>query len=142
MNSDDVDSLLHAEGYGILSLARDNEPYSIPVSFGYDGESIYLGLLETDPNPTKMEFIEDGATARLLVTNINDRFDWQSIAITGPVRSIEEGTEQWDHLLDTLEDNGWFMRAFERSDSVESIQGWKLEIEELTGVEQKEEVYE
>lgn len=142
MSSDDIDALLTSEGYGILSLARDDEPYSIPVSFGYDGESIYLGLLETNPNPTKMEFIADGATARLLITDINDRFDWRSIAITGPVRSIDRGTEQWEHLLDTLDDNAWFMRAFERADSIESIQGWELEIRDLTGLERKEESYE
>lgn len=142
MSTDDIETLLASEGYGVLSLARDDEPYSIPVSFGYDGESIYLGLLELAPDPTKMEFIADGATARLLVTDINNRFDWQSIAITGPVRSIDNGTEQWEHLLDTLADNAWFMRSFERSDAIESIEGWELEMDEITGLEQTEESYE
>ncbi|MEF8784575.1 MAG: pyridoxamine 5'-phosphate oxidase family protein [Haloarculaceae archaeon] len=139
MSSDDTETLLASEGYGILSLARDDEPYSIPVSFGYDGESVYLGLLEFGSDPKKMEFIADGATARLLVTDISHRFDWRSIAITGTVRSIEKDTEQWEHLLDTLEDNAWFMPAFERSESIESIHGWELEIDELTGLEQTEE---
>lgn len=139
MSSDDIESLLVSEGYGILSLAQGDEPYSIPVSFGYDGESIYLGLLELGPEPTKMEFIADGGTARLLITDINHRFDWRSIAIAGPVRSVDKGTEQWEDLLDTLADNAWFMRAFERSDAVESIHGWVLEIDELTGFEQTEE---
>lgn len=89
-----------------------------------------------------MEFIADGATARLLVTDIGHRFDWRSVAITGPVRSVEESTEQWEHLLDTLADNAWFMRSFERSDAIESIQGWELEIDELTGLEQTEESHE
>lgn len=142
MSSDDIETLLVSEGYGILSLAQDGEPYSIPVSFGYDGESIYLGLLGFDPNPTKMEFLADGDTARLLVTDIGNRFEWQSVAITGPARSIEKGSEEWESLLDTLADNAWFMRAFERSDALESLQGWKLEIEELTGLEQTEERYD
>jgi nitroimidazol reductase NimA-like FMN-containing flavoprotein (pyridoxamine 5'-phosphate oxidase superfamily) len=142
MSSDDIETLLESEGYGILSLARDDEPYSIPISFGYDGESIYLGLLELDQDPTKIAFIGDGATARLLVTDISHRFDWRSIAVAGPLRSIDKGTEQWEDLLDTLEDNAWFMPAFERSGAIESIQGWELEIDELTGLEQKEESYE
>lgn len=142
MSSDDIDNLLVSEGYGILSLSRDDEPYSIPVSFGYDGESIYLGLLELGPDPTKMEFVAEGATARLLVTDISNRFDWRSIAITGPIQPVDEGTEERKHLLDTLADNAWFIPAFERSDAVESIQGWELEIDKLTGLEQTEESYE
>jgi nitroimidazol reductase NimA-like FMN-containing flavoprotein (pyridoxamine 5'-phosphate oxidase superfamily) len=142
MDSDEIDDLLTTQGYGIVSLCQGGEPYSIPLSFGYDGDHIYLGLLEASPNPAKMEFIEEGATARLLVTDIKGRFEWQSVAITGPVRSVDRDSEEWDQLMDTLEDNAWFARSFERSDAVESIQGWELQIETLTGIERKEEVYD
>jgi hypothetical protein len=142
MNSEDIDDLLDSQGYGILSLCRDGEPYSIPISFGYDGDHVYFGLLEEGPEPTKMAFIEDGATARLLATDIRGRFDWQSVAVTGPVRALDADGDEWDHFMDVMDDNAWFMRSFERSDAVESIQGWQLRVEELQGLEQKEEVYE
>lgn len=142
MNSADIDELLTSQGYGILSLCRDGDPYSIPISFGYDGDSVFFALLEDSPDPTKLEYIEDGATARLLVTNIGGRFDWQSVAVTGPVRELDGGSDEWDHLMDTLDDNAWFMRSFERSDSVESVRGWELQPAELRGLEQKEEVYD
>ena len=142
MNSRDIDDLLEAQGYGILSLCRDGDPYSLPISIGYDGEHVYFGLLEDSPNPTKNDYIHDGATARLLVTDIDSRFDWRSIAITGEVRELETGGDEWEHLLETLADNGWFMRGFERSDAVDSIAGWELRIDELQGLEQKEEVYD
>lgn len=142
MSSRDIDKLLKSRGYGIISLCRDGEPYSIPLSFGYDGERVYFGFIEDSPDPTKMAFIEDGATARLLVTDVRGRFDWRSIAITGTVRSVDEEGERWEHLLDVLDDNAWFMRSFEQSEAVESIQGWELEITDLQGLERKEEVYE
>jgi uncharacterized protein len=142
MSSEDIDKLLVSQGYGIVSLCREGEPYSIPISFGYDGEHIYFGFLEDSPNPTKMEYIDEGVTARLLVTDIRGRFDWQSIAITGSVRSLDSESEEWEHFIDTLDDNGWFMRAFEQSNAIESIQGWELQIDELQGIERKEEVYE
>lgn len=141
MASDEIDELLTAQGYGIVSLCQGGEPYSIPLSFGYDGDRIYFGLLEDSPEPTKMAYIEEGATARLLVTDINGRFDWQSVAVTGPVRSIDPDSEEWDHFMDTLADNAWFARSFERSDAVESIQGWELQIKDVTGIERTEEVY-
>jgi hypothetical protein len=139
MAEDDIDELLRTRGYGIIALCADGEPYSIPVSFGYDGESVYVPFLLESGESTKAEFIEDGATARLLVTDIRGRFDWQSVSITGPARSIDPEDEEWDHFLDTLEENAWFMRSFERADSLESIQGWTIEAEDLRGLERKEQ---
>jgi nitroimidazol reductase NimA-like FMN-containing flavoprotein (pyridoxamine 5'-phosphate oxidase superfamily) len=142
MGSTDIDDLLVSQGHGILSLCREGTPYSIPVSFGYDGEDVYFGLLEDSPDPTKFKFIEDGSTVRLLVTNIRGRFEWQSVAITGPAEELDSEGDEWEHFIDTLDDNGWFMRAFERSDAVGSIRGWRLAIDELQGLERKDEVYE
>jgi hypothetical protein len=142
MSRKDIEDLLASRGYGILSLCREGEPYSIPISFGYDGEDIYFGLLEDSPKPTKFEFVEDGSTVRLLVTDIRDRFEWQSVAVTGPVEQVAPDGNEWGHFIDTLEENAWFMREFEQSEAIESIQGWKLEMDELRGLERREEVYE
>jgi nitroimidazol reductase NimA-like FMN-containing flavoprotein (pyridoxamine 5'-phosphate oxidase superfamily) len=143
MDSAAIDDLLVSKGYGILSLCRDGEPYSIPISFGYDGESVYFGLLEDRPEPTKLAYTRDGATARLLVTDIRGRFDWQSVAVTGPVRALDPDDEsEWQYFLETLVDNGWFMQSFEQSDAISGLRGWELEVEEVRGLEQKEEVYE
>lgn len=142
MSDEDVDALLVSQGYGILSLCGDGVPYSLPISFGYDGENVYFGFLEDSPEPTKMAYIEEGAVARLLVTDVRDRFDWRSVAVVGPVSPVERGGEAWDHLMATLTDNGWFMEAFKRSDAVDSVQGWKLQVEECHGYERTEEVYE
>jgi nitroimidazol reductase NimA-like FMN-containing flavoprotein (pyridoxamine 5'-phosphate oxidase superfamily) len=138
MSSDAIDELLETQGYGILSLCSGGEPYSIPISFGYDGEQIYFGLLEAGSESTKMAVIEDGARVRLLVTDIRGRFEWQSVAVTGPVRALDGDGDQWDHFIETLADNGWFMRAFERSSAVESLHGWKLEVDDCQGLAQTE----
>lgn len=142
MSREHIEALLRSQGYGIISLCREGTPYSIPISFGYDGEHVYFGLLEDSPEPTKLAYIEDGATARFLVTDIRGRFDWQSVALTGSVRSLDRGKDEWERCMDALEDNAWFMRSFERSDSVESLQAWELRVDDLQGLEQKEEVYD
>lgn len=142
MSSDDIDDLLVSQGYGILSLCRDGVPYSLPISFGYDGEDVYLCFLADGSQSTKSEHIHDGATARLLVTDIRGRFEWRSVAVTGPVRQLGDDAAELDHCMETLADNGWFMRAFERSDAVESIAGWELRVDEVSGLERTEEVYD
>ncbi|MDY6817333.1 MAG: pyridoxamine 5'-phosphate oxidase family protein [Halobacteriales archaeon] len=139
MSSEDIDQLLTSQGYGIISLCNEGKPYSIPVSFGYDGEDVYFPFLVTSPDDTKMDFITDGAITRLLVTEIQGRFDWRSVSIMGPARSIDPEESERESFLDALTDNGWFMRGFERADSLDSIQRWKLEVEDVHGLERKEE---
>jgi nitroimidazol reductase NimA-like FMN-containing flavoprotein (pyridoxamine 5'-phosphate oxidase superfamily) len=58
MSDRNIDNLLDASGYGILSLARDGEAYVIPVSVGYDGKDIYLAFPEMNPPHRKSEFAE------------------------------------------------------------------------------------
>jgi nitroimidazol reductase NimA-like FMN-containing flavoprotein (pyridoxamine 5'-phosphate oxidase superfamily) len=142
MDSDDVDDLLETQGYGVISLCAEGDPYSVPVSFGYDGESVYFAFLDVGSDSRKIDAIEEGATARVLVTDVRGRFDWQSVAITGPVRPIDPGGAEWEEFMDTLVANGWFMRSFPRSEAIDSVQGWELQPGEIRGLERKEETVE
>ena len=135
MSERDIDRLLDQSGYGILSLAVDDEPYSIPVSFGYDDDACYFAFIKDSPDNAKFEFIAEGKTARLLVTDIKARFDWQSIAMTGPVEPIDLNDDDWDQLIDALENNAWFSTDFNRAEGVEGVRGWRLEPEEIRGIE-------
>lgn len=135
MDRQDIDALLRSKGWGVLSLAQDQEPYSLPVSFGYDGEAVYFAFLIDSPTSRKSEFVADDRTARLLVTDVDGRFDWESVAVTGPLQSLERDTPNWTAMMDALEDNAWFSPGFERSSTVEEIHGWRLRPEEISGLE-------
>ena len=135
MSQRDIDSLLESTGWGVLSLANDDQPYSIPVSFGFDGDAAYFGLIRDSPTNAKFDYIADGAPARLLVTDVRARFDWQSVAVTGTVRAIERGGDDWDLLMTSLADNAWFSTDFERAEGVEGLQGWRLVPDEIRGIE-------
>ena len=130
---------LERTGYGVLSLAREGEAVALPVSFGYDGESVYLPFLSESPESTKADYIADGSTVRLLATEIRGRFDWQSVSVTGPVHAVDSDNEEWEQFIETLDDNAWFISGFERADSLESIQGWRIDPEEVRGLERTEE---
>jgi len=139
MSREDIDRLLRTQGYGIVSLCADDDPYSVPISFGYDGESVYLPFLSESPESTKADYIADGSTVRLLATEIRGRFDWQSVSVTGPVHAVDPDNEEWEQFIETLDDNAWFISGFERADSLESIQGWRIDPEEVRGLERTEE---
>ncbi|ERH00411.1 MAG: hypothetical protein J07HN6_02030 [Halonotius sp. J07HN6] len=123
-------------------MCGDETPYSTPALLGSDNDRVYSGFLKQWEDPPKVTNKSNGATVRLLITDIRGRFDWQSVAITGPVRRLHRQDDDWEGFIETLTDNGWFMEAFERSDAVDSLQGWELAIEELQGLEQAEETYE
>ena len=134
MDDGDIDDLLSSAGWGILSLADGDEPYSIPVSFGYDGEDVRFVFIETGSTNAKFEFIGDGKTARLLVTDVGGRFDWQSVSVTGPVRAVDP--DGWDAHLQVLDETAaWFSSDFERAEGFEDMQGFRLEPGEVRGLE-------
>lgn len=135
MDEREIDAVLDTTGWGIITLAEDDEPYSIPVSFGWDGEDAYFAFIRDSPTNTKFEFAADGKTARLLVTDVKARFDWQSIAVTGTLRAIDRDTDDWATLMDRLEGNAWFSTDFERAAGVEDLQGWRLDPDEVRGLE-------
>jgi len=52
---DDLDAIIRASQVCRLALAIDNEPYLVPVNFGYDGQAIYL---HTATAGRKIDFFE------------------------------------------------------------------------------------
>lgn len=135
MVEEDIEGLLDSVGWGILALANDDVPYSLPISFGYDGEAIYFAFIRSSPTDTKFEYIEDGKPARLLVTDVDSRLDWQSVSVAGTVTSVKRDSPEWLKLLDSLDDNAWFSSDFRFATMSKGLQGYQLEIDELYGIE-------
>jgi len=139
MDSRDIDRMLTNTGWGVLALANGDEPYSIPVSFGYDGEDVFLALIRDSPSNTKFDYIDDGQRARLLVTDVGGRFDWRSIAVTGTTQTLDRETDEWDHAVETLDANAWFSTDFERATGIAEITVWRLAPDEIRGLEVRED---
>ena len=90
LDDEEIDALLGTGGVGVISFADGDEPYSIPVSYGYDAgaESIYVRF-GFAPESKKREFIDDGVVASLVV--MAESMDgWQSVVARGPLRKVTE----------------------------------------------------
>jgi nitroimidazol reductase NimA-like FMN-containing flavoprotein (pyridoxamine 5'-phosphate oxidase superfamily) len=68
MSAGETDTFLGAHETGVLSLARTDEPYAIPVSYGYDTSArrFYLRLVST-PESEKRAFLASDPNARFVV---------------------------------------------------------------------------
>lgn len=68
MSDAEVDALLARHETGVLSLAREDTPYAIPISYGFDEASreAFLRLVST-PNSEKRRFLASDPQARIVV---------------------------------------------------------------------------
>lgn len=68
MTPAELDEFLGNHETGVLSLARDGEPYAIPISYGYDGDggTFYLRLVST-PESEKRQFLSSSPRVRIVV---------------------------------------------------------------------------
>lgn len=83
-----IDEFLGDGGTGVLSLAREDDPYSIPVSYGYDDADrrFYVRLGYTS-GTEKERFVRDDATARLVVYDRRGD-EWVSVVAEGRLEAV------------------------------------------------------
>ncbi|WP_408959395.1 pyridoxamine 5'-phosphate oxidase family protein [Natrinema sp. 74] len=89
MTDAEIDDFLSRHETGVLSLARTNKPYAIPISYGYgdDERAFYMRLVST-PDSEKRQFLESTPQARLVVYDETGS-SYRSIIATGDLESIE-----------------------------------------------------
>ncbi|WP_254824545.1 pyridoxamine 5'-phosphate oxidase family protein [Haloglomus halophilum] len=98
MSPDETDTLLARHETGVLTLARDDEPYAIPISYGYDaGErQFYLRLVST-PESEKRRFLASEPESRLVVYE-EDGDVYRSVVATGQLQEIPREELTVEHI--------------------------------------------
>lgn len=82
MSLEETDAFLGSQETGVLSLARTDKPYAIPISYGYDSteRQFYMRLVST-PESEKRLFLESDPDARLVVYEGDGRTYRSAIAV-------------------------------------------------------------
>ncbi len=128
-----------------LGLAKDNIPYVLPVSFGFDGTAIYF---HTAKEGRKIDFMtandqvcfefEHGVQ---LIRNESNPCKWtfsfQSVIGYGTVRELTdlpEKTAGLNQMMTHYSGRAW---PFTRED-LGAIRVWRIAIERLTGKQSKD----
>lgn len=139
----ELNEILQKGKYAVISLCRENEPYIVTLSYGYDksGNSLYF---HTALAGLKLEFIRQNPNA--CATVIEDKgyimnacaHRYRSVVLYGRmefVEAIEEKKRGMEILLNHLEENPDIVR--ERSLKNERVYDnmliLKLSISEMTG---------
>lgn len=129
----EIDALLGRHETGVLSLAGADEPYAIPISYGYhaDARRFYLRLVST-PESEKRTFLSSSPRTRIVVYE-EDEPIYRSVVAKGWLEHVSvdeltvEDIEQYGHAKRPL----FEIWADMKRDL--DIQLYALEPEELTG---------
>lgn len=129
-----------------LGLAKDNIPYIVPVSFGYDGSDIYI---HTALAGRKIEFFEANPNVCLefehavtLKPHDSAPCDWsfsfQSVIASGVISEVTDFAAKCEALQLIMrqysEQQEW---SFSEA-SVAAVRVWKITVEHLSGKQSKD----
>lgn len=135
----EIDAIIRGSQVCRLALARDNEPYLVPVSFGYDGTALYLHTAHAGrkidvflANPRvcfeferNVEVRTDPALACKWTMRYESVIGWGTIAeLTGPA----EKERALNAIMRQYSGRDW---TFEPA-AVARVRTWRIAIAEVT----------
>jgi nitroimidazol reductase NimA-like FMN-containing flavoprotein (pyridoxamine 5'-phosphate oxidase superfamily) len=142
---EEIDGVIRAAEVCRLAFARADEPYLVPVSFGYDGTSIFF---HTAPDGRKIEFIE--ANSRVcfeleanvaLVRDADDACAWtftfESVIGFGTVCELGSPGEKnyaLNQIMRHYSGRTWDIPEHRTA----STRVWRIDIESVTGKRSEE----
>lgn len=131
MDDHEIDQTLKEIGYGTMALTRDDEAYGVPVSFGYDGDRLFLYLFQFGRESKKLGYSEHTHRASLTVLDVESRTEWRSVIVTGTLREVDD--DEIDYVEAVIDDNAWFPTFFPPDSPVTGVQWSELQLEGVTG---------
>jgi len=130
MDDAEIRGFLSSQGTGVLGLPGEEVPYLIPMSYGFDGESLYFSYV-LGAESRKAALTGEGTLARFLVYRVDTAFNWESVLLAGVVETVPEGERE--SVLETVR-VAWRPELFERAEGTEAVELYRFRVENWTGV--------
>jgi len=139
-NRRQLDEIIRGSLVCRLALAKDNSPYLVPLSFGYDGAFIYL---HTATVGKKIEYWKTNGQVCFefernveLRRNANNACKWsfafESVIGYGTISEVTDTAAKEDALNEIMRQYSGKVWPFEE-DSVAKVRVWKIKIGSMTG---------
>lgn len=135
MSASEIDAFLGRMETGVISFAREEEPYSIPVSYGYDTASrtFYLRLVSTAES-RKRAFLSSSPAASLVVyEGADDGSTYRSVVANGTLEAVEPAELSTDQIAQYGEANRPLFEIWDVEKPDLDIQLYEFQPEELSG---------
>ncbi len=83
-------AVLERQRLCVVSVVDGEEPYAVPVFYGFDGHTLYLGVAEG----RKTRALDLTARVYIVVTEVGPGDAWRSVAIAGRARTLVDAAER------------------------------------------------
>jgi nitroimidazol reductase NimA-like FMN-containing flavoprotein (pyridoxamine 5'-phosphate oxidase superfamily) len=142
-----MDAVIRGSQVCRVAMAKDNLPYLVPLSFGYDGVALYL---HTAPDGKKIEHFQANQQVCFeFERNVELRSDprsackwslnFESVIGFGTISELLEPSAKEQALNEIMRQYSGKNWAFERS-SVASARVWRIAIASMTGKRSQPEI--
>lgn len=142
-----IDKIINNSLVCRLGLSKDNFPYVIPVSFGYDGTDIFLhtaldGLkIEYIKSNNKVcfEFEDEVKLVKNETSACNWSFSFYSVIGFGKIFEITDAFEKEEglnHIMVHYSGKSWTINK----QSLTKTRVWKIQIDQITGKQSKDKI--
>ena len=134
MTVEETDAFLGANETGVLSLADADDPYAVPISYGYDAgnRTFYFRLVSTDGSE-KRRFLADEPRARFVVYGDDDGEAYRSVVAGGEIREIDPAELSVDQIQQYGEAKRPLFEIWGKGKESLDIRLYELDATELTG---------
>ncbi|SMO33545.1 pyridoxamine 5'-phosphate oxidase family protein [Halorubrum cibi] len=135
MSASAIDAFLARHETGVLSLARDDAPYAIPISYGYDEDTreAFLRLVST-VDSEKREFLGSDPDARIVVYEEADG-TYTSVVAIGTLERVDPATLTPERIAQYGETRRPLFEVWADDKPDLDIQLYRLAPDRLTGRE-------
>ena len=133
MSPEETDALLARHETGVLALARADDPYAVPISYGYDATArrFFLRLVST-PESEKRAFLGSSPTTRLVVYE-EDGDTYRSVVAKGRLSEISRAELTVEHVEQFGDTKRPLFEIWGEGKPELDIKLYELDPEELTG---------
>lgn len=131
MDRDEVDEFHAEQGAGVLSLARENEAYGVPISFGYDGDRRYVFVVRFGEDSETLDCADATERASSAMYDFPDEHRWRSVVVRGTLEPVPEG--DLDAADEALFGNARFANLSPYGEPMTERPRYQLTVEEATG---------
>ena len=83
-------AVLERQRLCVVSVVDGAEPYAVPVFYGFDGDTLYLGTSEG----RKTRALDANARLYIIVTEVGPGDAWRSVGIAGRARTLTDEAER------------------------------------------------
>jgi nitroimidazol reductase NimA-like FMN-containing flavoprotein (pyridoxamine 5'-phosphate oxidase superfamily) len=139
-----IDEIIRGSLVCRVAMAKDNAPYVVPMSFGYDGAAIYL---HTAPDGKKIKhFLSNPQVCFEFERNVELRrdplvackwtFSFESVIGNGTISELVEPAQKERALNEIMRQYSGKTWPFEDA-SVAKVRAWKISIASMTGKQSK-----